>query len=113
MPPASSSNAGRSIPLGPRMRLQPAGQWHMSAELAAPEAAVLGAEESYDATAALSIFAAAEPPIVLEASASPAAVLGEDEPQPAVLEYQPEEQAVYALMQAIETPDGTIYDFTL
>lgn len=109
----SPGDAGQSVPLSSRLRLQVGNQWQGTAVLGSPTSAVLGGEDGTDVTAGLSEFSAAEPPIVVEASRPPSAVLGEDEPQTAVLEYAPEESAVYALMQVIETPDGLIYDFTL
>ena len=40
-------------------------------------------------------------------------MLGAEEEQQAVIEYQPAEDAVYVMLQQIQTPDGIIYDFTL
>lgn len=104
----------QSIRLTPRMRLVLGDQWQGSAQLAPPPAAVLGDDPSaFDPTAGLSIFSAAEPAIELDVQATPSAVLGDEAPSTGMLAYQPQEHAAYALLQAIQTPDGIIYDVTL
>jgi len=103
------------IPLTPRMQLHPAGRWRGSAQAVPPAAAVLGEEEDTGQTP-LELFTPAEAPIELNAQPTPAVpgVLGEEEEAAqAGITYQPAEEAVYVMMQQIETPDGTIYDFTL
>lgn len=114
MPSHSTGGSNQPVVLSPRMKLRLGSQWQGSAELAPPPSAVLGNEEgSFEATAPLSMFTPAEQAIELDVHASPDAVLGAEEPQSGQLEYQPAEPAVYALLQAIQTSEGTIYDFTL
>lgn len=113
MPSHGSRDSRASVVLTPRMKLHYGSQWHGTAQVASPDGAVLGGGESTDVTANLSVFSAAEPAITLDVQAPSAAVLGEDQAGTGTLEYQPEENAVYALLQAIETSDGIIYDFTL
>jgi pimeloyl-ACP methyl ester carboxylesterase len=96
------------------MTLHPGGQWQGQVQVAAPGAAVLG-DEASPMTTPLDLFTPAEPPLILDAQPAPAgpAVLGEEEEQAGV-EYHPAEDAVYIMMQEIETADGKkIYDFTL
>jgi pimeloyl-ACP methyl ester carboxylesterase len=105
----------RPVPLPSGMTLHPSGQWQGQVQIAAPSAAVLG-DDAPPTTTPLDLFTPAEPPLILDAQPAPAgpAVLGEEEEQQAGLEYHPSEDAVYIMMQEIETSDGKkIYDFTL
>src|SRR5262245_50075715 len=104
----------RPVPLPSGMTLHPGGQWQGQVQVAALGAAVLG-DEAPATTTELDLFTPAEPPLILDAQPAPAgpAVLGEEEGQAGV-EYHPAEDAVYIMMQEIETDDGKkIYDFTL
>jgi hypothetical protein len=105
-PPTGPSGTTR---LTSRLTIHPQQGWDVSARVA-PQ--VLGEEPT---TAPLSLFAPAEPPIELEVRRGPQPqVLGAEPAQRgALLEYHPAEDAVYALLQEIHTPDGVIYDFTL
>ena len=102
----------RAVELAPGLVFAPGPGWRGNAT-AAPGGAVLGASPAADPAAGLELFEPEGPPIALDVTIAPPAVLGE-EPQPGDLVYTPAEpEAVYALLQAIETPDGTVYDFTL
>jgi hypothetical protein len=96
------------------MRLRPAGSWQGDARVVPPATGVLGDESAPAPTRSFALFDPAAPPIELAARpVLPPAVLGEAAPPPAMLEYQPDDDAVYVLLQQIQTPDGTIYDWTL
>jgi hypothetical protein len=112
--PSITPGDRQPVPLTPRMELHPAGRWHGSAQVAPPSAAVLGAEETAGQSP-LELFTPADLPIELNAQPTPAVpgVLGEEEADQAGISYQPDEEAVFVMMQQIETPDGVIYDFTL
>jgi hypothetical protein len=112
--PTLSPGDPRPLPLTSRMTLRPAGRWQGDAQVAPPAAGVLGAEEPV-ATTSFDLFTPAEPAIELNAQPAPAVpgVLGAEEEQQAGIEYQPAEDAVYVMLQQIQTPDGIIYDFTL
>jgi pimeloyl-ACP methyl ester carboxylesterase len=99
------------VQLTPRMTLQPAGKWLGDAHLAAPGADVLSAESA--STTSFELFSPAEPAVILNAQPvpAPAAVLGAEDQTG--IEYQPDPDFAYVLLQEIETPDGIIYDFTL
>jgi hypothetical protein len=102
------------VPLTPRLVLRPASDWQGSAEVASSGPVVLGEEPPVVTTAPLSVFAPAEPTVVLDVQSRPQpAVLGEEPPPGATLEFQPSEAAVYVLLQEVHTPDGVIYDWTL
>lgn len=107
-----NTNGGNSVVLTPRLKLDFGGM-QGSAQLAPVAGAVLGDESGSAAMANLSVFSAAEPAIELDVQAPSAAVLGDETVAPAALDYQPAEPAAYALLQAIETTEGIIYDFTL
>jgi hypothetical protein len=112
--PTLTPGDNRPVPLPSGMTLHPGGQWQGQVQVAAPGAAVLG-DEAHPATTPLDLFTPAEPPMILDAQPAPAgpAVLGEEAEQAGV-EYHPAEDAVYIMMQEIETSDGKkIYDFTL
>ena len=112
-PPPNGS--GPLIRLTPQIQFQLGAQWQGSAQVAPPPAAVLGDDSSaFDPTAGLSVFSAAEPAIELDVQAAPSAtVLGGEPPSAATLAYAPQEPGAYALLQAIQTVDGIIYDITL
>ena len=113
MPPLAPASS-HPVSLTPRMRLQPAGSWQGDARIMPPVSGVLGGESEPAPTRPFALFEPAEPPI--ELAARPVlqpAVLGEAAPPQAVLEYQPGDDAVYVLLHEIQTPDGTIYDWTL
>lgn len=103
------------ITLSPRLRIAPAATWQGSVQLAPPAPAVLGEESPPAATTLpLSLFSAAEPPIVLDVQARPGpAVLGDEAAPTGAIEYQPAEAAAYVLLHELHTPDGVIYDVTL
>jgi hypothetical protein len=114
--PALSPGDSRPVPLTSRMTLRPAGRWQGDAHVAPPTAGVLGADEEAPVTTTrFDMFTPAEPEIRLAAQPAPAipGVLGGEEEQQAGIEYQPAEDAVYVMLQQIETPDGIIYDWTL
>jgi len=104
-----------SVPLTPRLRLQPAADWQGTAQVAQTGPLVLGDEvPSAATTVPLSVFTPAEPAIELDVQSQPQpAVLGEEPPPSATLEYQPADEAVYVLLHEVHTPDGVIYDWTL
>lgn len=112
--PAIPPGSSEPVQIAPRLRLQPAGRWQGDAHIAPPAGGVLGGEAEAPPPGQFALFEPAEPPIDLDARpVAPPAVLGEPEPQQASLEYQPREDAVYVLLQTLQTPDGVIYDWTL
>jgi hypothetical protein len=113
MRPPFPNNAGHNTPLTPRLTLRASNQWNVAAHVAPPAAATLGAPPTPPAVP-LDVFTPAEPPITLDVRRAPAAVLSDpNAPSTLELAYTPAEDAVYVLLQEIQTPDGAIYDVTL
>src|SRR5262245_25497061 len=113
MPPLAPGSSD-AVSLTPRMRLRPAGRWQGDARVIPSASGVLGDESAPAPTRSFALFEPAAPPIEFAARpVLPPAVLGEAAPPPALLEYQPDDDAVYVLLHQIETPEGTIYDWTL
>lgn len=100
------------IPLDPRTTLHPNAQWRVVSATASDDAATLGAGEPLPNTP-LELFTLAGSTVVARTQTLPSATLGDPDAPPATLDYAPEDDAVYALLQTIETPNGTIYDLTL
>lgn len=112
MRPPSPDHGGQDTALTPRLTLRTSSQWNVAAHVA-PPAATLGAPAPPMASP-WSLFVPAEPPVTLEVRRAPAAVLSDpNAPTTLELAYAPAEDAAYALLQEIQTPDGTIYDVTL
>src|SRR5215212_10908162 len=86
--------------LTPRLRLRPAADWRGTAQIASGGPLVLGDEAPPVATTApLSVFTPAEPAVEIDVQSRPQpAVLGEEPPPGAALEYQPADEAVYVLL---------------
>src|SRR5436853_2739098 len=106
-------DSSRPVPLTPRMRLRAGDRWQGSARVVPTDAAVLSGDEPA-VTTQLELFTPAEPAVELDVRpAAAAGVLGAEEPQEALLDYVPEEDAVYVLLQEVRTSDGIIYDWTL
>lgn len=110
--PLFGPSSKQPIDLTPRTKLKPASSWSGSAEMASPPSATLGGDEmNTSIPVPMQLFAPAEEPIILDIQRTPGVVLGGDEQ--AELEFQPTEEAAFALIQMIQTPHGTIYDCTL
>ncbi|MEM8529669.1 MAG: hypothetical protein AAGF95_02435 [Chloroflexota bacterium] len=110
--PLFGSSSKQSIALTSHTKLKPAGSWSGSAEIAPPPSATLGTDEpDTSIPAPMQLFTPAEEPIILDIQTTSGAVLGGD--AQAELEFQPTEDAAFALIQTIQTPHGNIYDCTL
>lgn len=113
MVPIAPGDSDREKAITPTITLRPSAQWQGRASVVEASPAVLGDEGSAPA-ALMSLFAPEGPAIELQIQPAPAAVLGDEAEQQGALDFQPDEEAAFVLVQTIETDAGqVIYDFTL
>ncbi|GAB4214781.1 MAG: hypothetical protein OHK0022_53850 [Roseiflexaceae bacterium] len=96
--------------INPRLRLSHAAGRRIDI---VPVGATLGQEAQALPPLPFSLFTPAEPPVELDVRPLPGATLGDPQQPYAMLEYRPDEEAVYVALEQIMLPGGVLYNLHL